>query len=278
MIDLHTHLHPPKLFAAIRRWFADRSSWDLSTQPTEPADVAAVLRANGCERFVFCSYAHKPAMARELNAWLARTSRELDGFGLPLATVHLDDPAYVADLHAALDDGCIGLKLHEDVQRLAADDARFTPVYDELARRGAFVLIHAGPIPWRYDAGAGISRIERVLEAHPDLRVIVAHFGVPDSEGYFALMERYPQLHLDTTMIFALDSPMSDVLDAGEFRSSIEAHAERVLYGSDFPNIPYAYASESRGIAALGLPPDVLYHVLQGNAARLIAHAMHEGA
>ncbi|MGH7682824.1 MAG: amidohydrolase family protein, partial [Vulcanimicrobiaceae bacterium] len=66
VIDVHAHLHPPRLFAAIRRWFAERSSWRL-THPTEPADVAAALRAHGVERFVFCSYAHRPGIARSLN-------------------------------------------------------------------------------------------------------------------------------------------------------------------------------------------------------------------
>ncbi|GAC1541992.1 MAG: amidohydrolase family protein [Vulcanimicrobiaceae bacterium] len=278
MIDVHTHLHPPKLFGAIRRWFAENSSWDLRAQPTEPCDVADVLRAHGCERFVFCSYAHKAGMARALNAWLAQTSRELDGFGLPLATVHPDDGGYVDDLHAALDDGCIGLKVHEDVQRIAADDARFAPVYAEVARRGGFMLVHAGPIPWRREPGAGLARIARVLAAHPALDVIVAHLGAPDTESYFSLMERYPRLYLDTTMVFAPASPMHENLARDRIRAAIAAYPERVLYGSDFPNLPYTYATESRDIAALGLAPDVQRAVLHDNAARLIARATHEGA
>ncbi|MGA7569573.1 MAG: hypothetical protein WCA80_02075, partial [Candidatus Aquilonibacter sp.] len=86
MIDIHTHLHPPRLFAAIRRWFATNSSWDVAAQPQEPAEVAAVLCGAGVERFVFCSYAHRSGMARELNAWLVQTARLLGGYGVPLAT------------------------------------------------------------------------------------------------------------------------------------------------------------------------------------------------
>ena len=47
MIDIHTHLHPPRLFAAIRRWFATNSSWDIAAQPQEPADVVAALHKEG---------------------------------------------------------------------------------------------------------------------------------------------------------------------------------------------------------------------------------------
>jgi len=247
VIDVHTHLHPPKLFAAIRRWFAERSDWDIASQPSEPHDVAAVLRAHGVERFVFCSY----------------------------ATVHLDDPEYVREAFDAFDDGCIGLKLHEDVQRLAVDDPRFAPVFEEMARRNGFLLVHAGPIPWRFDAGAGIARIARVLEAHPNLHVVVAHFGAPDSLGYFELMKHHRHLYLDTTMVFAPGSPMGEGADYPAFAAAIAMHPDRVVYGTDFPNIPYAYDSEARGVAALGLEPAILHAVLRENGARLLEAALH---
>jgi uncharacterized protein len=274
MIDVHTHLHPPKLFAAIRRWFAERSSWDLSAHPTEPAAVAQELRAAGVERFVFFSYAHKPGMARELNAWLTATAAALGGFGLPLGTVHLDDPAYLEDLRLALDAGCIGIKVHEDVQGLAVDDPRFDPVYRELATRSAFLLAHVGPIPWAYPPAEGAARVERVLERHPNLGVVVAHLGTPDTARYLALMERHPHLYLDTTMAFAAGSPVgrADEID----RKQIEIHADRVLYGTDFPNIPYAYSRERTGIEQLGLSEGALHAILHANAAQLIARAMGE--
>lgn len=269
MIDVHTHLHPPKLFAAIRRWFAENSDWDLSGMPTEPHAVARALAAAGVERFVFFSYAHKPGIARDLNAWLAATARELGRVGIPLATVHPDDPAPLQDLRDALDDGCRGLKVHEDVQRVHVDDERLAPVLAELGARGAFLLVHAGSIPWKYVAGAGIARVLRVLERHPDLNVVVAHYGAPDSAAYFAAMGAHPRLHLDTTMIFANVSPMR--AEAGALAAGpIVAHPDRVLYGTDFPNVPYGYTSESESIAALGLPPDVLHAVMHGNAERLL--------
>ena len=43
-IDAHTHLHPPRLFAAIRRWFDEHTDWSLRG-PSEPDEVVAALRA-----------------------------------------------------------------------------------------------------------------------------------------------------------------------------------------------------------------------------------------
>jgi predicted TIM-barrel fold metal-dependent hydrolase len=264
MIDIHVHLHPPRLFAAIRRWFAERSPWVLD-HPTEPAMVAAALRAAGVERFVFCSYAHKPGMARELNAWLAATSRDLGGYGLPLATVHLDDPDPLGDLRAAFDDGCIGLKVHEDVQQLALDDPRFVPILAHIAEREGFVLVHVGPVPWNDDTNDGPSRIASVLRRHPRLRVVVAHFGVPDSARYVALMPELPNLFLDTTMAFAAGSPMF----AGADRALVEAGARSIVYGTDYPNMPYAYEGDRRGLEALALDAPTQRAILGENARRL---------
>jgi predicted TIM-barrel fold metal-dependent hydrolase len=237
----------------------------------EPVEVAGVLRDAGVERFVFFSYAHKAGMARELNAWLAATARDLGGFGIPLGTVHPDDPDYLEDLRLALDAGCIGIKLHEDVQRLAIDDPRLEPVHRMLAERRAILLAHVGPIPWAYPPDAGAARVERVLERHPDLRVVVAHLGAPDTSRYLTLMDRHPHLYLDTTMALANGSPMER---KGEVDlAQLEAHADRVLYGTDFPNIPYAYTAERDAIAALGLSPKALQAIFHENAAALIAGA-----
>jgi hypothetical protein len=267
VIDVHTHLHPPRLFAAIRRWFAERSDWDIAQQPSEPEDVAAVLAAAGVERFVFCSYAHKAGMAAELNAWLNATARRLGGAGIPLATVHLDDPDPLGDLVAALDGGCAGLKLHEDVQRMWIDDPQFDPLFAEIERRAGFVLAHVGPIPWYDDTASGPERVARALERRPGLKVVVAHMGVPDTPRYFALMERLPNLFLDTTMVFARGSPLEAPVD----RDALAANAQRVLYGTDFPNVPHAYGAERDGLAALGLDDAALQAILDGNARRLLA-------
>ena len=265
MIDVHTHLHPPRLFAAIRRWFAERSPWVLDQNPTEPQAVARVLREHGVEKFAFCSYAHKPGMARELNEWLNATARELGAGAIPLATVHLDDPDPAGDVRAALRGGCAGLKVHENVQKLWLDDPRFGPVLDAVAEHEGFVLVHAGAIPWSLDTNDGPARITQVLARHPALRIVVAHFGAPDHARYLDLMQSEPRLFLDTTMVFALDSPMRGNIA----RADVERGARQIVYGTDWPNIPQAYDGELNGLRALGLDEATLRAITSENARRL---------
>jgi hypothetical protein len=264
LIDVHVHLHPPRLYAAIRRWFAERTDWKID-HPTEPEVVAATLRAAGVERFVFCSYAHKPGMARELNAWLAQTARDLGRYGVPLATVHLDDPDPAGDLAAAFDDGCIGLKIHEGVQLLAVDDPRFDAAFALIAEREGFVLVHVGHVPWQDNTAGGPARIARVLQRHPHLRIVVAHFGVPDWAAYGAMMPRHPSLFLDTTMAFTAGSPLL----AGTDRAFVESIGDSIVFGTDYPNVPSAYGSDLVGLEALALAPSTLQKIVRENARRL---------
>jgi len=264
MIDVHTHLHPPRLFAAIRRWFAERSPW-LLEHPTEPSVVARALREHGVETFAFCSYAHKPGMARELNDWLTHTARELGPGAVPLATVHVDDPDPAGDARDALRNGCAGLKVHENVQRFGLDDSRLRGALDAVAQADGFVLVHVGPIPWSNDTNDGPGRIARVLEAHPALRIVVAHFGAPDYDRYLTHAAREPRLFLDTTMAFAPDSPMRTAAT----RADVERAPGQIVYGTDWPNIPYAYDNELQGLRALGLDDATLIAITRENARRL---------
>lgn len=266
MIDVHTHLHPEKLFRAIRKWFSENSTWKLS-HPTEPLLVAGKLKAYGVKKFVYCSYAHKVGIAEGINDWLVRTSFELERFGLPLATVHLEDLNHVRYYAKALEGGCIGLKIHEDVQKLLIDDKRFDPIHELTAAHNGFVLVHVGPIPWSTDTRDGPDRIRRVLERHPHIRIVVAHMGSPDTRQYLSLMNDYPNLYMDTTMALAPQSPLLMEVHAQLFGQ----HADRLLYGSDFPNIPYEYEDDVNAVS--GLMPDAQTKrlVFEGNAERLIA-------
>jgi hypothetical protein len=45
-----------------------------------------------------------------------------------------------------------------------------------------------------------------------------------------------------------------------------EMRADRVLYGSDFPNIPYAWDRELKELAAAGLSHDFLARLMWKNA------------
>jgi predicted TIM-barrel fold metal-dependent hydrolase len=271
-IDIHTHLHPEWLWAAIRRWFVGRPGWDFR-YGTDPEWVARFLAEQGVERFVFFSYAHKPGLARDLNAWLHETGRRLPA-GLPLGTVHPEDPDVLDVADEALDRYDFkGFKFHINVQRFHPDDPRILPVYERLIARGGVLLIHVGSAPWpnQYD---GFPRFERVMTMFPEMKVIVAHMGQWETRRHLDLMPRCPNMYLDTAAAMAPQSPIflggpgaspADVTDEDLMRWQ-----DRIVFGSDFPNTPHDYDDERRPIWERPLPPSVHRKIFHDNARRLL--------
>ena len=240
-IDIHTHLHPERLSRAIRRWFAERSTWKLE-YPSEPEPVAAFLAEHGVERFVYFSYAHKAGMAREINAWLDGVRPRVPA-GIPLGTIHPDDP-------------------------------RVLPVYERLLALGRLLLIHVGSAPWPNEFD-GFPRFARVMDMFPQLKVVVAHMGAFETRQFMGLMERCPNLYLDTTMAFAPIRHEHRKIDTRLNRISITNDdllrwQDRIVFGSDFPNLPYPYEEEREALWLRDLPLPVYRKIFHDNAAALL--------
>jgi hypothetical protein len=51
--------------------------------------------------------------------------------------------------------------------------------------------------------------------------------------------------------------------------------AHRILFGTDFPNLPYPWARERVWLEQLGLPEETLEGILRGNALRLVGRTAH---
>lgn len=251
VIDAHVHVFPPRVFAAVWRWF-DRHAWPIRYRLTSE-EVIEFLTARGVSALVALQYAHAPGMARSLNAYAAELGRRFPQV-VPLATV-LPGEAGAREIlrEAFFDLGLRGVKLHSHVQRFAADDAVARPIYEECEAAGLPVVIHAGREPafagYAVDPRrlCGAERVAHVIERHPGLTLVVPHMGADEFDAYAALLERTPGLYLDTTMWFA-----------GYFESTaplalLERFAGRILYGSDFPNVPYAWDRELRRLAAAPL-------------------------
>ncbi len=98
--------------------------------------------------------------------------------------------------------------------------------------------------------------------------MIVAHLGAPEYGEFLDLAGRYPGVHLDTTMAFTefLErlAPFPDGL-----LPRLATTADRILLGTDFPNIPYRYLHQLEALARLDLGPAWLRAVCYENAARL---------
>jgi len=267
-VDAHVHLHPAPLARAIERHFADQG-WSPA-HSFDPAAVADTLRLRGVRRFCFFSYAHKPGMARELNRWLGRQAAELPD-AIALGTLHPDDADLDAVAREATGDlGLRGFKFHHSVQRFHVDDERLFGVYERAEAAGHVFVLHVGTMPYR-DPFTGVERFARVMGRFPTLRVCVAHMGAFQSAEFLALLARYPHLYVDTTMTMTpRATPYTGADPAAVSDADLLRHQDRVLFGSDFPLIPYDYDEERRWAWTRGLDDGVRRKLFHDNALRFL--------
>jgi hypothetical protein len=268
LIDVHTHFMPDNVLAKVWAFFEDGRSgapWPIAYRLPE-ADRLALLRAFGVRRFTALSYPHKPDMAAWLNEWSAEfAARTPDALH---SATFFPEPAAADYVAAAIGAGARVFKAHVQVGAYDPRDELLTPVWGQLAEAGLPVVVHcgSGPHPGRF---TGPGPFAEVLARHPELIAIIAHLGAPEYREFLDLAVRYPRLHLDTTMAFT-DFFSAAAAFPPDLLPRLADLGDRILLGSDFPNIPYAYIHQLAALAGLGLGTPWLRAVCHDNAARLL--------
>lgn len=269
LFDVHVHFLPEPIMDRVWDHFDAAGPligrpWPIHYRGTDDERLAQ-LRSMGVRRFSALPYAHKPGVAGYLNDW-AREFAGRNGDVLWSATCYPEPGAgeYVASLITA---GARIFKLHLQVGDIDPCDPLLDPAWAALAESGTPVVVHAGsgPVPGRH-TGAG--PIAEVLARHPRLVMIFAHLGAPEYAEFLALAERYPAVRLDTTMAFT-DFFESDAPYPRSLLPRLRDLGDRVLLGSDFPNIPYAYAHQLEALVRLDLGDAWLRGVCWDNGAAL---------
>jgi predicted TIM-barrel fold metal-dependent hydrolase len=268
LIDIHTHFMPHRLLDRIRAYFDAAGpllgrEWPITYRQGE-AERLEILRGYGVLAFTSLAYPHKPGMAESLNAWTAdfaaRTPECLH------SATFFPEPEAAQYVPAAIEAGVRVFKAHIQVGGYDPGDPLLDPVWGVLADAGVPVIAHcaSGPVGTPFTGPAPMSR---VLERHPALRLVVAHFGLPEYDGFLDLAERYDGVLFDTTMAFTDFFGHVELPDRD--RKRIAEFEERILFGSDFPNIPYSYFEALESLARLDFGDGWLRAVCHGNAARI---------
>ncbi|RKE17463.1 amidohydrolase family protein [Streptomyces sp. TLI_171] len=270
LIDVHTHFMPERVLRKVWEYFdaagpliGDRG-WPI-TYRTEEAERTALLREFGVRAFTAMLYPHKAGMARWLNGWAADFARRTPDC-LHTATL-FPEPGVEAYVREALDAGARVFKAHVQVGGYDPTDEQLRPAWGLLAEAGTPVVIHcgSGPAPGKH---TGPEPIARVLAEHPRLCLIVAHLGMPEYREFLDLAARHERVHLDTTMAFT-DFTADFMPFPPELLPRLADLADRILLGTDFPNIPYPYLHQLQALERLDLGADWLRAVCHDNAARL---------
>jgi hypothetical protein len=269
IVDVHTHFMPRNVLEKVWAYFDSAGPlvgrrWPIRYRHAEEERVQR-LRDLGVLAFTSMLYPHKPGMAAWLNAWAADFAARTPEC-LHTATFYPEAGAtdYVK---AALDRGARVFKAHVQVGDYDPTDPLLDPVWGVLSDAGVPTVIHcgSGPAPGRF---TGPAPIRRVLARHPRLPLIIAHMGMPEYDAFLELAAEHDRVHLDTTMSF---TPFIDEMMpmAPETIARLPDFGDRILFGSDFPNIPHSYTEAVHSVLDLGLGDEWNRAILHDNAVRL---------
>jgi len=208
--------------------------------------------------FMFCMDEpdRHPAFRAPNDRSLAYAKRSGGRF-IPFVRLDLSEEP-VEEATRCLDLGARGIKLHPRAQRFLLNDKRLAPIFALAAERRVPILIHGGRgLPPIAD------HLARLVDAHPDAQLIIAHGGIADLA---ALAERFggkAGVFFDTSVW----SPV-DLLDMYRHVSP-----EQVLLASDYPygQQPASLLIALRTARASSLDEDDVRNMLGRSAARIAA-------
>jgi uncharacterized protein len=278
VIDFHTHPvqveelleRDPSLARVVHQVFG-------LTMPPQPLktfvghmDEAAVARAVILP--LDCTTAHGcTIVSNEQIAWLMEREPRLIGF----ASVDPCLPDAAKTLERAVRDyGLRGLKLDPALQRFAIDSEEHAfPVYASSVELGIPLLIHCG-LSWAPSGRAALAHplmLEPVIQAFPTLRVVIAHLGWPWVSEAVMLALRYPNVYLDTSVLFS-GTPAESLRLALETTVGVEtldrSLSRQVVFGSNYPRVDPKRAMWA--VRDLGLRPKLVRRIMEDNAAALL--------
>lgn len=270
LYDVHVHFLPPNIMAKVWAQFDSAGPligrpWPITYRGSDDERVAQ-LRSLGVRRFSALPYAHRPGVAGFFNDWARDFARSVPEC-LHSATFFPEPEAaeYVAD---GIDEGVEVFKVHVQVGNFDVRDPHLDKVWGLLADAGTPVVIHAGsgPVP---NENTGPDPVLEVLERHPRLTAVIAHMGAPEYTEFLEMAERFERVYLDTTMAFTdFFEEMASFPD--DLRPRLRDLSDKVLLGSDFPNIPYPYAHQIESLERLDMGEEWLRKVCWENAQRII--------
>ncbi|GAA1479771.1 amidohydrolase family protein [Gordonia sinesedis] len=271
VIDVHTHFMPHPVMDKVWAYFDSAGpmigrEWPITYRANEDVRVST-LESFGVRAYSSLVYPHKPDMAEWLDGWASDFARHHPDC-LHTATFYPEPeaPTYVA---RAIADGAQVFKCHIQVGDFSPLDSMLDSVWSQLADAQVPIIIHcgSGPAPGRY---TGPEPIEALLHRFPSLPLVVAHMGTPEYAEFLELAERFENVRLDTTMTFT-DFSEADAPYPVELKPRLRDLGDKILFGSDFPNIPYSYRHALDAVARLDLGNDWLRGVFYQNAARLFS-------
>lgn len=271
IIDFHVHLFPDKGFDAIWKYFETVSQAKVRYK-FYYKECIEYLNRNGVDPIVFSNYAHKKGIAEPMNEWNVKVLGEFSNLYC-FAPYHPDDDnALVYAEQMLAHPRVAGIKMHLEVQKLFPWDERLFPLYEMIINKGKRVLLHTGNGPSGNEF-VGYEQFQKLLQRFPDLPVNIPHMGCYEFTEFMALLNDHPNIYMDTAFTFWPNLPFSFNLG----KEILEKYRDKILYGSDFPNVILPREGEIEHLLSLDLSEDFYEKVFYKNGMKLLEQICPDG-
>ena len=306
-IDVHHHILPPSYVRSVGDGRIGPLIVAGKTPEWTPQHSIEAMDRNGIEKAItsisapglwFGDTHVTQALTRECNDYAAAMCNDHPGrFGVFASLPLPDIDASLREIAYALDDlKADGIGLLTNYDGKYPGDPSFAPVFEELNRRKAVVYFHpteapcchahhlaipAATLEFPFDTTKAVTSLlfGGTFARCRDIRFIFSHAGgtIPFLAERIARLEVRPEFResVPDGVIFELKRLFFDTaLSANPlaFSALLKLVAsEQVLFGSDYPFAPETtMAATVKGLANLGLAPEVLHAIERGNALRLL--------
>jgi len=183
-----------------------------------------------------------------------------------IAAVNLKKPMEaVRELRDAVENlGFKALRVVPWLWELPPTDSLFYPLYAACVELGipfCTQVGHTGPLR-PSETGRPIPYIDQVALDFPELVIVGGHVGYPWTEEMVAVCRKHENVYIDTSAYVPKRFPpeLVDYMKTGSGR-------HKVLFGTNYPMISHAAATE--GLGVLGFDEETLGLYLEGNARRV---------
>lgn len=261
VVDMHSHAYAESQ-AELERWVRNMDEVGIERTVILTGAVGDMLDS------LYQAYSQ---FGGRFEVWCGLDLRGYDesGFG----------PAAVAELERCVEIGGRGVGEISDkgkgirtgglvAEGMHPDDPRMDPIWQKAAELGLPINLHVADPMWMYlpmdstndglmtayrwrldnqpdivDHAGMMQILDRTLARHPNTTFIVVHYAnlTYDLAQLAALLARHPNMYIDVSARYA---EISQIPRAA--RRFIEAHADRILYGTDLGYNPGMYRTTFR--------------------------------
>lgn len=274
VIDAHVHIFPPAMIErrdillAEDAWFQETFGHPAAKMRTAE-ELIARMDVAGVDVSIVVGWPWwRHDRCEEHNTYLAESCNRYPERLRWLGIINPVLPEAIGEIRRCVDLGARGFgELNADGQGFrwshpAAIDTALTAITET----GLPLMCHASePVGHTYPGKGTATPAEllHAIEAHPNLRWVLAHWG-----GGMPFHELMPEIRQATTNVAYDTAATSFLYDPTIFRRVIDlVGLEKVIFGSDWPVLGQARLIET--IRASGLDEAEIAAVLRGNAAAM---------